>query len=556
MGTTTLVTALYDIGRGQMEKEANNHRPFSNYLVWFKSLLQVNAPLVIFIPPTGPESGNHDLVKFIREHRPSEYPTRVIVRPFSSLSLYSKRQNIKDVMTHLNHPDPRLEFHHPDYILIIYSKFNFLRDVINDNPFSSDYFFWIDAGYFREEPGKEVTFTWPDSEKIRITDYKFLIQNNSLHVTNNNPEKITNLTGAEKEYLRKCPNELLACFFGGNKKIVIPIVEKCLSLLDEMLSHNLVNNEQQVLSLLIYRHPDEFLIYPKGNNPRSLVSDLAVSGKLKVNHPTCPYLKALTVVSKEIKENDYKAWVDTVTYYGYNHEVLARNKTWGGWPFRTKEYLDALMSLDGKIQVVIISDGTDLFFCGSAWEAYHKFINSGQELVIGGENIIHYNSGRHDNYEMEEFFIKQCQSRFCFPNGGFVIGRVPALIRLLEANLDSEDDQSGYMDLYYEQKIRFILDEKNVFVGNLPNYAKYTKREVGFWKWDKNRRRYYNPITHEYPIALHFPGHNTGVQNRLLNEIISQNIETQNTNWAWLILIGVLLIFTIAIFWDFSLNCL
>ena len=562
----TIVTALYDIGRGQMKKEANNFRPFSKYLEWFKDLLRVNAPLVIYIPPVGPESGDYeqssgisntyDLQSFVKENRSPEYPTLVIVQPFSSLPLYAKRSTIEDVMKKINHSDPRLEFHHPDYIIVIYSKFDLLRKTIESNPFKSQYFFWVDAGYFREKPGDEINLPWPDPDKLNVIGEKFLLQNFKQDINKPWPSTST-LTQQEKEYLQGCPNEVIACFFGGHKKTILSVGQQCLDLLDEMLNQTLVNNEQQALSILAYRQPNNFLLYPAKKSERGLLVDLSTAGYLKINYPICSQLMALTVVTREIKNDDFKAWLETTNYYGYPHQVLAREEKWGGWPFRTQKYLDALRQLNGKVEVAILTDGTDLFFCASAWETYQKFKDVGEDIIIGSENIIAYkeSSGRHTSYQIEEFFVKQCQSRFCFPNGGFIIGRVPDLIKLMEANLKSNDDQAGYMDLLYEKALSYSIDEKNTFIGNLPNYQGYTSRDIGFWKWDKIRHRYYNPLTGQYPIALHFPGNNRATQTRMLQEVVPQSREDREqlkgTAWVWWIVILLVLVFLVCIFWKF-----
>lgn len=323
----TIVTALYDIGRGKMKKEANNFRPFSSYLEWFKDLLRVNAPLVIYLPPVGPESGGYDLKKFVEDNRSSDYPTQINIQPFSSLPLYAKRSLIDNIMKKFNNPDPRLEFHHPDYIIVIYSKFDFLRKTIESNPFKSQYFFWVDAGYFREKPGDAVDLPWPDPDKLITINDKFLLQNFNQDTSQGLGHTIgQDLSQREKEYLSRCPNEVIACFFGGRGKTILNIGQQCLDLLDIMLSHHLVNNEQQALSLLAYRRPDDFLLYPAKKSQRGLLVDLSVGGYLKVNYPTCPHLMALTVVSREIKDADFKDWIETATYYGYQYKVLAREE--------------------------------------------------------------------------------------------------------------------------------------------------------------------------------------------------------------------------------------
>lgn len=552
-----IVTALYDLGRGSMKKEANNHRPFSYYLDWFKHLLRVNAGMVIFIPPKGQYSGNIDLEEFIRANRDPKQETQIIIRPFTELPLYRKRDRIGNVMQYLpthgvNYPN--LEFHLPDYIILIYSKFNFLEEAIISRP-ECKYFFWVDAGYFRKNPGTSITLPWPDPDKIEILQDKLLLQNSSLHLSTEEGIQISKITKEEKRYLKTCPNEVIACFFGGRRDTLLWIKRDILTLLDQMLEENIVNNEQQALSVLARRYPKKFLLYPKEGDGRELLAAMASGGYLKINYPICKKLKAFTVVTKEIKESDFQAWVDTAKYYGYDYQVLGRDEKWNGWPYRTQKYLQALQEVQASHKVAILADGTDLFFCAAAEEAYRKFKQTGKDIIIGTENIIAYkeSAGRHTSYQIEEFFIQQCKSRFCFPNGGFIIGKIPALIKLMQLNLQSNDDQAGYMDLAYEEKIKYDLDESNTFIANLPNYHHYTARDIGFWKWDAGKRRYYNPHTKQYPIALHFPGKNTNNQNLILNKVFplsgSQIKNRQNNLIYWFLMIILFFILLLGIFW-------
>lgn len=545
---TTLVTALYDIGRGEMKKEANNYRPFTLYLEWFKQLLRLKIPLVIFIPPQGKESGGYNLEEFIKQHRQGgdEYPTQIIICPYHDLPLYKKRDKIKQVMDKLNKKDIRLEFHLPDYIVIIYSKFDFLNQAINRNFFKSKYFFWIDAGYFRRAPGNEVLSPMID-EKVASIKEKFLVQDYNLNLT---PLK------DEMSYLQGCHNEIIACFMGGSKDVVIDVGKKVQLCLDNMLNHNIVNNEQQALSVVIKREPEKFLLYPYHGDGREIIYDFSSLGQIKIPYTRCNKLKLLTVASREVRSTELKQWIVSAEYYGYDYEILGREDKWGGWSYRTAKYLARLKELKSQeYEVAILCDGTDLFFCGSAHEAYRKYLREGKKIFIGSEPLIAYNNGRNNGYEIEDFFIKQCQARACFPNGGFVIGPISELIKLLEENVNSKDDQAGYMDLLYEKRVNYYLDEKNVFIGNLPNLYVYSKRDGDFWSWDQDCHRYYNPLTREYPIALHFPGGNRDMQNKLFGETFPLNLENkqQNSscNWIWWLMIIFLLLGILWLFWNF-----
>lgn len=474
----TLVTALYDIGRENLKKEANNWRLFSQYLEWLEILLEVNAFIIIFIPP--------ELEKYVKKYK----NVKAIIMPFSSLPLYQRKEEIEEVMKKMNSPFPNLELHVPEYIIVIYSKFFFLQEAIKR--YGSGCYFWIDAGFFRDLPRGEIYLPWPDTEKIKILGDKFLLLDISF---GEKPQD-------EVDYYSFPYSDCSACFFGGQSKIVTKVGNEVLSIFDSMLDKNFINNEQKCLALVYFRYPENFLLYPYGN--REIFSDLSISGKLKA-YPPCLDLKVLGVATQEINEKSFALWKESLEKYGYNYSILGRNKPWQGWTFRTKLYLEELKKLEAN--VTILADTIDLFFTAPAWEAYNKFIEQDCDIMIGVESIIAYGYEKYPISRIEKFFLDKCESRFCFPNGGFLIGRTRNLINLLKTNLENQDDQAGYMDLLYEGKVNYSLDYDTVLIGNVPNNHRVYYENI-FWHWDSAKKRYYNPHTGEYPVAFHFPGSN------------------------------------------------
>lgn len=549
----TLVTALYDLKRGSMERQANNHRPFSHYLEWFRHLLGVNAPLVIYIPPAGhPESGGYNLETFIRDTRRSDWPTRVVVRPLSKLPMWSRRDRIASVMTSRKYPSPNLEFHHPDYIVTIYSKFGLVHEVAQENPFGTDSTFWIDAGYFRQGPDDRLSAPWPDPYKLRRLGSTYFIQNRSLDV---DIQPTSTSWSDELLELDRQSNPIVANFFGGVNSCLGEVERGVIDILDRILDAGIINNEQEALTTLIRRHPSMFLLYPHGKDGRRAMVDLSMGGHLAIGYDVCPHLRVVTMASREVNKSDLDMWDSTATYYGYHHEIVGRDLGWTGWADRSRHYLEALYRMKAESIVIgMLTDGTDVFFCGSSWETYDKFIASSERALIGGESRIAYAStGRHNIYQMEAFLVSQCQSRFCFPNGGCLIGYVDDLIQVIEANTTSIDDQAGYMDLMMDRVGNLRVDESTRLIGNLPNHHLYTPHDVDFWMWDQPRRRYYNPLSGEYPVVLHFPGNNRDVQRRMYRSIHDETIgdvDGYKPNWVWWIVVVLVLVTILASFWS------
>ena len=485
---TSLVTALYDIGRGEMEKVENNHRPFENYIKWLEELLKMKTRLIIFVPPKGKYSGGYDLEQFIKERR--EFPTTIIVKPFEELELYSKREVIALNQSRRNIKN--IEFINPDYIITIFSKFKFILDSLSLT--DSTHLFWIDAGFFRDgiyAPQNK----WPSLEKLELIQDKLVVEKYD--------ENINDCENWD-DYISTYCNDIIAYFFGGKRETVEAFSNKALEYFDTMLIKGLINNEQRVMSR-IFKEGFPTILLEKSY--RTIVRKLSNEINIELTFPLEKRLLLLTVASKEVPLSKLEKWEKSAKFYGYNYEIIGRDKKWGGWSFRTKEYLQRIIK-EKDSEVIIISDGTDLFFSGPAQEAYNKFIDSGKEVIIGVEQIISYHKGRNDLYVIEDFFNKQSGTVLKYPNGGFLIGKKNKLIELLTLNKDSPDDQAGYMDIIYEGAYQIDLDTDGKFVANLPNLSVFTNHFCSIWKYDEESNRYYNSVTKEYPIAMHFPGGN------------------------------------------------
>ena len=90
-----------------------------------------------------------------------------------------------------------------------FSKFDFLKEVAEENPYDTNYFIWLDAGTFSQPPPFDVTLSWPDPYKMLTIGNKFLIPNIKMNLTN----KV--IITDRRSYLRTNPNEIIAFMLGG-----------------------------------------------------------------------------------------------------------------------------------------------------------------------------------------------------------------------------------------------------------------------------------------------------------------------------------------------------
>jgi hypothetical protein len=141
MSNITLVTGIWDIGRGDLSEGWS--RPFQHYLDKFEQLLKVEENLIIF--------GEDELEKFVFERRSSEN-TQFISRPLSWFQDNEFFKNIQKIRTNedwLNRAgwlrestQARLENYNP----LVMSKVFLLNDAKIMDKFNSEYMFWIDGG--------------------------------------------------------------------------------------------------------------------------------------------------------------------------------------------------------------------------------------------------------------------------------------------------------------------------------------------------------------------------------------------------------------------------
>lgn len=146
MHNLTLVTGLFDLGRGAPAENlgAGFVRPFETYLDSFARLLQVAAPMSIYIEPR--------YESFVWQHRTREN-TRVFHRSpesfRSEFPFYAKVQEIRRDPAWRSRagwlaesPQANMELYNP----MVMSKMGMLHDQSIINPFGTDHLLWIDAG--------------------------------------------------------------------------------------------------------------------------------------------------------------------------------------------------------------------------------------------------------------------------------------------------------------------------------------------------------------------------------------------------------------------------
>jgi hypothetical protein len=232
----TFVTALYDINR---ETQGDGRR-FDDYLAWLLQTLTTKANYIIYT--------ESKVVPYL----PKQNNIKVIVTDVEDIPLYSLKKKMDTILTNPNYlskmqDTSRVECKLSMYNIIQYSKFEWLKEAINYNPFNSEYFFWIDAGCSRFFAGLSEDF--PNPNKM---PQKFYIQGNM------NTGNI--LINEDYKWMSDCV--LVGTFFGGYKHYVKNVCNLVIDyLINEMLFEDMINNEQIALAMVWNKRPELFDVY-------------------------------------------------------------------------------------------------------------------------------------------------------------------------------------------------------------------------------------------------------------------------------------------------------
>lgn len=249
----TIVTAFFDIGR-----EINGDgRKLTDYLEWIKKTLQLNCNLFIVT--------ERKFVDFMKEHRPSHYNTYIKEDTLENASYYKYLPRMKEILKseaykkRIAYPN-RVECTLPEYNVIQYSKFGWLTQAIKENPFDSEYFFWMDAGISRFFYNMDLQCSYPNhirfSNIFKPNENTFILQQ----------REDLNQYQVDDQFIWKADNLFKGGMFGGNKSQVMKVARELEQIfVEKMLDKNNVNNEQLSLVLLWKAQPTLFKVIPDIN---------------------------------------------------------------------------------------------------------------------------------------------------------------------------------------------------------------------------------------------------------------------------------------------------
>jgi hypothetical protein len=248
MSNITLVTGIWDIGRGELTEGWS--RSYQHYLDKFEQLLKVDENLIIY--------GDEELKEFVFSRRNTSN-TQFITRPlswFRNSDYFDKIQKIRTDENWKNRAgwlaestQAKLENYNP----LVMSKVFLLHDAKIMDQFNSEYMFWIDGGLTNTvHPGYFTHDKVLDKVSKYISKFSFICfpydAENEIHGFEYN--KLNSIAGNKVNKVAR------GGFFGGPKHTISDINGIYYNLLLSTLNEGFMGTEESLFSIMCYKHAD------------------------------------------------------------------------------------------------------------------------------------------------------------------------------------------------------------------------------------------------------------------------------------------------------------
>lgn len=257
MPNTTLVTALFDLRRGDLNSSFK--RPYSQYLENFGKLLKAckDIPMLVYVDQTDAD--------FVRASRIGSVGTDIRIKKADDFktwfAFYDKVQSIRRDPNWFNQSgwlkdstQAKLDLYNP----LVMSKMFLLNDAAIFNPFGTDNFCWIDAGLTQTVHAGYFS-TDHVIEKLEPLLDKFLFV---CYPYGDAPE----IHGFERKAIARyagvnhVDRVARGGFFGGHRNVLRDISAAYYNILQSSLNEGLMGTEESIFSILTYTNKDRIRV--------------------------------------------------------------------------------------------------------------------------------------------------------------------------------------------------------------------------------------------------------------------------------------------------------
>ena len=139
----TLVTAFFDLGSFAKGDKNNVYTP-TKYKEWMHIFENIHNPLYVYVD-------SEEYQKFfetIRRNMTSK--TKVILIDRDSLESFRLKDNISAIFSNPKYPKHLPNTVIPEYSCAMHAKYDVMTQSVRDNAFNTNFFAWLDIGYFRD----------------------------------------------------------------------------------------------------------------------------------------------------------------------------------------------------------------------------------------------------------------------------------------------------------------------------------------------------------------------------------------------------------------------
>jgi len=237
---STVVTAFYNFG-------LHSKHGFGEYKQWLSNFLSlVEVPLVIYT-----DEAALPMLQEMRQGKTTEF----VICPLWNISRISKYKEAYEGSQH--DMDPEKHIHYPELYAVWNAKAFLVAEVAQRNPFHSTYFFWVDAGSFRE--GHQIRH-WPDDERVKEI-FQGHHHDRMLLGLINAPSQEDLMTWEVSHGPFRKTDMVEGGFFGGTAKTVQWWYESFFSLHDLYLEQgHFVGKDQCVMNVLALTNKDRVML--------------------------------------------------------------------------------------------------------------------------------------------------------------------------------------------------------------------------------------------------------------------------------------------------------
>lgn len=205
----------------------------TTYAEWMRNMLVIDNPMVIFC--------DEQSRSFIEENRSDKKEKTVII-----ITRFNEFHSYKYINTYLENykiDSEQTRGHTPFLYMIWAEKSHFLKRAIELNPFSTDYFLWVDIGCFRVPNSDYIT--WPNPKRIAELDKNKVLLLSVVAFTE--PE----LACQTKESLPsfQFSNRIGGTIFGGGKDILLKWHDLYYDMLEHFISiGRFIGKDQSIMN--------------------------------------------------------------------------------------------------------------------------------------------------------------------------------------------------------------------------------------------------------------------------------------------------------------------